>query len=73
MLLNQKEEMVKITFQVELLPPKKEPMFDYKELVTFLDNIEHIHENAIKFCYYENIVNSVDERLFLERFSLKLH
>ena len=73
MLLNESaDNLVKVTFEFALNPPKGKEKYDYKDLVNFLDQIEQIHENAIKFCYDENTRNSADERLFLEQFSLKL-
>jgi hypothetical protein len=72
MLLNQKEELVKVTFEIELFPPKIEGKFDYKELVTLLDSIEHIHEYAIMFSLGDNNFNESKERKLLEPYSLSL-
>jgi hypothetical protein len=72
MLLNQKAEFVKVTFEIELFPPKIEGKFNYKELVTFLDNIEHIHEYAIMFSLGDNNFNESKKRKLLEPYSLSL-
>jgi hypothetical protein len=72
MLVNQNEEYVKIIFEIQLFPPVKEGKFDYKELVTFLDSIEHIHEHAIMFSLGDNNFNESKERRILEPYSLSL-
>jgi|688.fasta_scaffold204902_2 hypothetical protein len=72
MLLNQEAEFVKVTFEIELFPPVKEGKFDFKELVSFLDSTEHIHEHAIMFSLGNNNFNESKERKLLEPYSFCL-
>jgi hypothetical protein len=64
------ENLVKITFTFEIIPPKEKGQFDFKELVTFLDQIEHIHENALRFAY-KDISNKKVENKLLDFHRLK--
>ena len=48
------ENLIKVTFEIDLNPSKGKEKFDYKELVTFLDQVEHIHEAALRIAYSES-------------------
>jgi hypothetical protein len=48
------ENLIKVTFEIDLNPSKGKEKFDYKDLVTFLDQVEHIHEAALRIAYSES-------------------
>jgi hypothetical protein len=77
MLLNEyTDKLVKVTFEVELNLPKWKKKYDYKELVTFLDQVEYLHEAALKIAYNELPKNSfrrrnlINENLVIDSFNL---
>jgi len=65
------ENLIKVTFEIDLDSPKGKEKFDYKELVTFLDQIQHIHEVALRVAYNESKSKNLNnEKLFIDSFKL---
>jgi hypothetical protein len=65
------ENLIKVTFEINLDSPKGKEKFDYKELVTFLDQIQHIHEVALRVAYNESKSKNLNnEKLVIDSFKL---
>ncbi len=56
------ENLIKVTFEIDLNTPKGKEKFDYKELVTFLDQVEHIHEAALRIAYSESKSRNLENK-----------
>ena len=65
------ENLIKVTFEIDLDSPKGKEKFDFKELVTFLDQIQHIHEVASRVAYNESKSKNLNnEKLVIDSFKL---
>ncbi len=54
--------LVKVTYNFELNPPIEKNKIDYKELVNFLDQLDHLHEKAIQFTFNEISDNFISHK-----------